>query len=76
MELNEIKKALYKQNPDATLTVVTKDGIRYESYVVEHTENQASKHTYLYFNVPLSDIGDATFEDEMPAKLLIRYIIQ
>lgn len=70
MEINEIKKELYKQNPEAWIIDVTKSGIRYFTQI--RVEKMSKT---LHFNVPLSDIGDASFDSEMPAKLLIRYLI-
>jgi hypothetical protein len=62
---NEIKKELYKQNPLAYLLGVTKDSIDYKAEL--DGEN-------VFFNIPINDIGDATFYYAMPAKHLIRYI--
>lgn len=77
MELNEIKKALYKQNVNARLVNVRKDGIVYETYadvlIPEHQLYESEKITFL---VPLNEIGDVIFETFIPAKLLIRYIVQ
>lgn len=66
MELNEIKKLLYKTKPYATIHGVSASGIRYKCEV---------DGVKLEFLVPLSDIGDASFLKLEPAQLLIRYII-
>lgn len=66
MELNEIKKVLYKQSPIAVFNNITKDGILYRAEL---------DNMVLYFRVPLSEIGDVTWTDKQEAKLLIRYII-
>ena len=66
MELNEIKKKLYKENPAAKLINVRKGHINYET---EFNDN-----TKLRFEIPLGDIGDATFDLFMDSKLLIRWI--
>jgi hypothetical protein len=67
MEKNDIKKALYKQNPKAKLIQVTKEILNYT------TELEGS--IVVRFLVPITDIGDASFFPEMDAKLLIRYMI-
>jgi hypothetical protein len=64
-QLNEVKKLLYKQNPKASLDWVTKIGIQYSTEV---------DSIAIVFIVPFNDIGDAKFDVEMDAKLLIRYI--
>ena len=66
MEKNEIKKLLYRENPVAKLKHVRKGMIYYEAKTNDVT---------IDFEVPVTDIGDATFYNEMDSKLLIRYII-
>jgi hypothetical protein len=66
VELNEIKKALYKQAPTAVFNNVTKDGILYSTELGEKI---------IYFRVPLSEVGDVAWTDKQESKLLIRYII-
>jgi len=66
MELNEIKKKLYKENPTAVLHSVRKDGILYTTGFGENTIN---------FRVPLDELGETVWERNIDAKLLIRYII-
>lgn len=65
MEKNDIKKALYKQNPTATLTFIRKGTAYYETQIEEGT---------IRFEVPVSDMGDADFGVNIEAKLLIRWI--
>jgi hypothetical protein len=65
MEKNDIKKALYKQNTTAHLTSI-QSGIAYYKTNIEEG--------FVRFEVPVSDMGDAAFFTEMPAKLLIRWI--
>jgi len=67
MELNELKKFLYKVNPPAHLDRVSADGLQYQVY------NYPDKMVFL---VPLNEIGEVKWEKEMPAKLLIRYIVK
>lgn len=81
MEKNEIKKALYKQSPEAIFQYARKDGLFYEAVIGNDQqtelfgENVPRELKIIKFLVPLSDIGDATFEAKEQAKLLIRYII-
>lgn len=70
MELNEIKKALYKQSPDAIMFCINKNGINYEASIINEGSN-----VHLTFVVPINDMGDADFLPTMEAKLLIRWII-
>lgn len=67
MELNEIKKALYKQNPKAEFNYIVKGVMVYDTFLGEEKKR-------IVFAVPVSDIGDATFTSEMDAKYLIRYL--
>ena len=66
MEKNEIKKALYRQKPIAKKMFEENGNYVYRTYLEDGTE--------LPFIVPISDMGDAKFEDEMDAKLLIRWL--
>lgn len=68
MEKNDIKKALYKQNPMAHFVRVGKGGIMYTS-IIEDSGPQL-----LTFLIPLGDMGDAIFNDTEDAKLLIRWL--
>ena len=73
MEINEIKKALYKQKPIAKL-LVRKNGVAYYDAVILEQEEPILKYKTLFFDVPESDMGDAEFTEEMDAKLLIRWL--
>ena len=66
MELNEIKKALYRQKPLATFSKIRKGN----AYYVADIENKN-----LLFEIPIVDMGDADFLPDMDAKLLIRWIV-
>jgi hypothetical protein len=70
MELNEIKKLLYKENPNAQLMQINKQYLCYRTKVP-----QEDKTLYIHFAIPIHDIGDADFYAEMEAKYLIRWII-
>lgn len=73
MEKNDIKKALYKQKPLAQLQSINKDGIWY--MVMIEVKDTIIDYETIYFKIPFIDIGDATFNISMDAKLLIRYIV-
>ncbi len=65
MELNEIKKMLYRNNVPAKLTRIRKNVAYYE--IPDKT---------VTFAVPINDMGDTDFLPDMDAKLLIRYIVK
>lgn len=67
MELNEIKKALYRENPKAEFEYIIKGVMVYTTYIGEKAQR-------IVFAVPVSDIGDAAFAAQMDAKHLIRYL--
>jgi len=70
MEKNEIKKALYRQKPNAVLNRIYQNIMYYNAVIDVDSDNARN----LYFEVPVDDIGDATFEVLMDAKLLIRWL--
>ena len=73
MEKNEVKKALYKQNPKATFNFIRK-GVAY--YRTEIRGEESIPQTLpIFFEIPVIDMGDADFESTMDAKLLIRWIV-
>lgn len=65
MDLNEIKKQILKQKPEARLTYIRKGSA---FYYADLTEKR------VYFKIPVSDMGDADFGSVMEAKLLNRWI--
>lgn len=68
IELNEIKKQLYKVNPKAYFINVMKGVAYYSTRISDHSPT-------IYFAIPVGDMGDASFSYEEPAKLLIRWIV-
>jgi hypothetical protein len=68
MEKNEIKKALYKENPHAILKSIKKGNIYYSTHI-------PSLDVVIQFEIPFGDIGDAEFLSSMDSKLLIRWIV-
>ncbi len=73
MEKNEIKKALYKQNPVASFKMVRK-GIAYYTASIEDDSRKIPETRNISFEVPIEDMGDADFLNLMEGKLLIRWI--
>ena len=66
MELNDIKKALYKQNPKAVLDYIRKGVAYYWTSLEDGTK--------ITFVIPISDMGDADFLGHMDSKVLNRWI--
>lgn len=70
MEKNEIKKALYKQNPKAILKVKNETGELFTTTLLDNT--------IIEFFIPVNETFDADgkyiFDDIMDAKYLIRWI--
>lgn len=66
MELNEIKKAILRQKPQARLSYIRKGSAYYYADLSEMR---------VRFEIPVSDMGDADFGATMEAKLLNRWII-
>lgn len=66
MDKNEIKKEFYKRKPIAHLSYIRKGVAVYKAIL---------GNTIHFFEVPISDMGDADFFPEMDAKLLIRWLI-
>lgn len=74
MDLNEIKKALYKEKPTAkgkeTLTTESANGIQ-----CTHVWSCELKSGLLVeFHVPQSEMKGAEFYDDLEAHLLIRWL--
>lgn len=69
MDKNEIKKALYKENPTAYMGHIKDGNIYYAATIRGDVEES------VIFIVPITDIGSARFDKEMEAKHLIRWIV-
>jgi hypothetical protein len=67
MEINEIKKALYREKPMAELVSV---GFGRAYYTTQLENGEEVK-----FEVPVDDMGDTMFHLEMEAHLLNRWIV-
>lgn len=72
MNKNEIKKALYKEKPIATLTALYRDGGS-KDYETTLLSGEVVK-----FHVPIVEQREstATFEKQMESQLLIRWLIE
>lgn len=70
MELNTIKKELYKQKPTATLVQIQNGQASYGATLLFDNIDVGIR-----FEVPVDDMGTAIFYNEMDAKLLIRWIV-
>lgn len=64
---NEIKKALYREKPQATLSKIVDDIYYYEA--------KLNNGDNICFAVPISDMGDKLFDNNISAQLLIRWLI-
>lgn len=67
MERNDIKKELYKQKPTAEVWHKNSTDYYYSAYL-----NGGAK---IDFKVPVDNMGETLFDNEVPAQLLIRWII-
>lgn len=75
MTKNEIKKILYKQNPKANFSYIRKGIVYYNTIInTEETEDKKSIPYQVFFEIPVMDMGDADFFNEMEGKYLIRWI--
>jgi len=78
MTTNEIKKKFYKENPTAYLRYI-RMGIAYYYVELNDISNVKPGDTYssamVEFKIPCDDMGNADFEPEMPAKLLLRWLV-
>lgn len=76
MEINEIKKALYKEKPTAKKTAQINGLV--DPPIMLHAEYKCklSNGTTVIFAVPRKEMGEKTFDDEMPAQLLIRWMVK
>lgn len=66
MELNDIKKALYKENSFAKLQFICDNKATYRA----NLENGE----IIFFYVPVSEMGSTRFYPQIEAKYLIRWL--
>lgn len=65
-EMNEIKKALYKEKPVAVFQSIEKGIVSYAAIL--------NDNSIVRFEVPFKDMGETPFLLNMEARLLIRWI--
>ena len=71
----EIKKALYKQKPIAKFHCIIGTTLYYKTTVRDDSQQFPPSYT-VDFAIPVDEIGDAVFYNEMDGKLLGRYIVE
>lgn len=74
MNVNEIKKALYRAKPTAHLEHIRKVGASVALVYLCHLRSE-DVTADLIFDVPVEELMDGLFGKEMPAQLLIRYLV-
>ena len=74
MEKNDIKKALYKQNPKARFDFIKMGSAYYNTTI--RSDDKIKVDYNISFEIPVEDMGEAKFGILMNAKLLIRWITQ
>jgi len=75
MTTTEIKKELYKQKPKAELLYIRNGIAKYDAVIKLNNETFATYKT-VFFDVPVSDMGNADFTPIMDAKLLNRWLVE
>ena len=68
MQTNEIKKALYREKPQAELVRIDEDGMLYECTLEDKTSVE--------FLVDTEEASAQIFLPVMPAQLLIRWMVE
>lgn len=74
MNLNDIKKEIYKQQPKAYFQFIRMGIAYYEAFIKERFNDMGSTIN-VKFEIPVNDMGNADFFSEMEAKHLIRWIV-
>lgn len=74
LSVNEIKKALYRTKPTAHLEHIRKNGESVSLVYLRHLRHE-DLTVDLIFDVPVAELSDGLFGKEMPAQLLIRYMV-
>ena len=76
MEINEIKKALYREKPIAKKTAQIMGLV--DPPIMLHAEYKCKLKdgTTVIFAVPRKEMGEKPFDDEVPAQLLIRWMVR
>lgn len=75
MKTTEIKKLIYKKNPYADLDMIRGGNLYYIAKFEVGTRENEYFNQVVQFVVPISDIGTTDFFADMPAKHLLRWIV-
>lgn len=77
MDINVIKKELYKQNPIAKIDYISEGKIYYKTIIKIDSIQESLPHDllYLFFCIPMEETKGTRFNSEEPAKLLIRWLV-
>jgi len=75
MKTNEIKKLIYKKNPTAELDMIRGGNLYYLTSFEVGMIDKTVVNQIIAFEVPISDIGATDFFPTMPAKHLLRWIV-
>jgi hypothetical protein len=70
LDVNEIKKALYREKPSAFLDNVSKEEDPVHTY-----EAWLENDTHLLFKIKESEMGENKFDKKEQAQLLIRWLV-
>lgn len=70
LQLNDIKKLLYKHQPTAVFERITMGVAYYRTHI-----STQDVDLNVNFEIPVSDMGNADFNSTMEAKYLIRWIV-
>lgn len=65
MERNEVVKMVYKNKPTATLMYIRKGKAFYKASIEQND---------ILFEVPVDDMGEADFTNEMESQFLLRWV--
>jgi hypothetical protein len=74
MQINEIKKLLYKEKPSCKFISANKAGLHYRTRAIEVRKEVTTTYLTFDFLIPFNEVGDATFGQYMESHLLIRYL--
>ena len=72
--LTDLKKYLYKNNPEAVFSYARGTSLYYKAGL-KIGDPPAATQISVSFEVPILDMGDATFDATIDSKYLIRYIV-
>lgn len=74
MDTNEVKKALYRERPTAQFRQFI-NGVAHYRAIIDRGPN-FNADVMVLFEVPVDDMGTTIFDRDMPAQLLIRWLVK